>query len=85
MLDELKLPKALAIRLGKVAMVERVKPESIVKTAIEDRLNYLEWKEKAIAQGQADLDSGRMVSTAHVRESLAKQRAQRGAANKKAA
>lgn len=85
MLDELKLPKALAVRLGKVAMVERVNPESIVKKAIEDRLNYLEWKEKAIAQGQADLDSGRVVSTEQVRKSLAKQRAQRGAAHKKAA
>lgn len=85
MLDELKLPKALAARLGKVAMVERVNPESIVKKAIEDRLNYLEWKEKAIAQGQADLDNGRMVSTGHVRKSLAKQRAKRGATNKKAA
>lgn len=85
MLDELKLPKTLAKRLEKVAAVSYVNPESILKTALKDRLDYLEWKEKAIAEGQADLDSGKVVSTAHVRESLAKQRAQRAAKSKKAA
>ena len=85
MLDELKLPKTLARRLEKVAALVRIEPESILKTALKDRLDYLEWKEKAIAEGQADLDNGRVVSTAQVRESLAKQRAQRAAKNKKAA
>lgn len=85
MSDELKLPRALAKRLGRVAIVEHVDPESIVNAAIEDRLNYLEWKEKAIAKGQADLDNGRVVSTGQIRESLARQRAQRGATSKKAA
>jgi len=85
MLDELKLPKTLAKRLEKVAAIARINPESILKTAIKDRLDYLEWKEKAVAEGQADLDNGKVVSTAHIRESLAKQRAQRAAKNKKAA
>ena len=85
MLDELKLPKTLARRLEKVAALVRIEPESILKTALKDRLDYLEWKEKAIAEGQADLDDGLVVSTAQVRESLAKQRAQRAAKNKKAA
>ncbi len=85
MLDELKLPKTLARRLEKVATLVRIEPESILKTALKDRLDYLEWKEKAIAEGQADLDNGRVVATAQIRESLAKQRAQRAAKNKKAA
>jgi len=85
MLDELKLPKTLAKRLEKVAAIARINPESILKTALKDRLDYLEWKEKAIAEGQADLDNGRVVSTAQVRESLAKQRVQRAAKSKKAA
>lgn len=85
MLDELKLPKILAKRLEKVAAVAHINPESIVKTAIEDRLNYLEWKEKAIAEGQADLDIGGVVSTWQIRESLARQRMQRAAKSKKAA
>lgn len=85
MLDELKLPKTLAKRLEKVAAVAHVNPGSILKTALADRLDYLEWKEKAIAEGQADLDNGRVVTTAQIRESLAKQRAQRAAKSKKAA
>ena len=85
MLDELKLPKTLSRRLEKIAAITRVNPESILKTALKDKLDYLEWKEKAIAEGQADLDNGKVVTTAHIRESLAKQRAQRAAKSKKAA
>jgi predicted transcriptional regulator len=85
MLDELKLSKTLAKRLEKVAAVARINPEAILKSALKDRLDYLEWKEKAITEGQADLDNGRVVTTAQIRESLAKQRAQRAAKNKKAA
>ena len=85
MIDELKLPKTLAKRLEKIAAIAHVDPESIVKTALKDRLDYLEWKENAIAEGQADLDAGRVVSTQHLREALAKQRAQRAENRKKAA
>jgi len=85
MLDELKLPKTLAKRLEKIAAIACVNPESILKTALKDKLDYLEWKEKAIAEGQADLDNGRVVTTAQIRESLDKQRARRAAINKKAA
>ncbi len=85
MLDELKLPKTLAKRLEKVAANAHINPKSILKTALTDRLDYLEWKEKAIAEGQVDLDNGRVVSTAQIRESLAAQRAQRAANNKKTA
>jgi predicted transcriptional regulator len=85
MLDELKLPKTLARRLEKVAAVAHINPGSILKTALADRLDYMEWKEKAIAEGQADLDSGNVITTAQIRESLSKQRAQRAAKSKKAA
>ena len=71
--------------MEKVAAIVHVNPGSIVNAAIEDRLNYLEWKEKAIAEGQADLNCGRVISTGQLRESLANQRAQRGATSKKAA
>ena len=85
MLDELKLPKTLAKRLEKAAATAHINPEVIVKTALKDRLDYLEWKEKAIAEGQADLDIGRVVTTEHIRASLNKQQAQRAAKSKKAA
>ncbi len=74
MLHELKVPKTLAKRLEKVAAAAHINPETILKTALMDRLDYLEWKEKAIAEGQADLDNGKVVTTAQIRESLAKQR-----------
>lgn len=85
MLDELKLPKTLSRRLEKIAAITCVNPESILKTALKDKLDYLEWKEKAIAEGQSDLDNDRVVTTAQIRESLAKQRAQRAAKSKNAA
>ncbi|MCK9200758.1 MAG: hypothetical protein M0P59_08335 [Gallionella sp.] len=85
MLDELKLPRALAKRLEKAAATAHINPETLVRTAIKDRLDYLEWKENAIAEGQADLDSGKVVSTDHIRASLTRQRAQRVAKSKKAA
>lgn len=84
MLDELKLPKTLARRLEKAAAIAHVNPESIVKAALKDRLDYLEWKENAIAEGQADLDAGRTVTTEHLIASISKQRANR-AKRKKAA
>ncbi len=85
MLNELKLPKTLAKRLEKVAGMAHINPDSILKTALTDRLDYLEWKENTIAEGQADLDNDRVVSTAQIRESLAEQRAQRAYKNQKAA
>lgn len=83
MLDDLKLSKSLAKQLEKIAAIAHINPESIVKTALKVRQDYLEWKANAIAEGHADLDNGRVVSTAHIRESLAKQRAQRAAKSKK--
>lgn len=82
MLNELKLPKTLAKRREKVVAVAHVNSESILKAALADRLDYLEWKEKAIAEGQADLDNDNVVTNAQIRESLVKQRA---AKSKKAA
>jgi predicted transcriptional regulator len=84
MLDELKLPKTLARRLKKVAAIAHVNPESIIKSALKNRLDYLEWKEQTIAEGQADLDAGRVVTTEQLRASIASQRTQR-AKRKKAA
>lgn len=48
-----------------------------VESALKDRLDYLEWKENAIAEGQADLDAGRGVTTEQLRASLARQRTHR--------
>jgi len=46
MLDDVKLPKTLSKRLEKVAGIARVNPESILKTALKDKLDHLEWKKE---------------------------------------
>ena len=79
------LPKALARRLERIAEIARMRPEAIATTAIKERVDYLEWKEKAIVAGQADLDAGRLMTTEQLRTTLVKQRSQRAAKRKKAA
>ena len=50
-----------------------------------DRVAYLEWEEKALAQGQADLDAERVMTTEQLRKALSEQRARRGRKSTKAA
>ena len=85
MSETVHLPKALARRLERIAEIARMSPEAIATTAIKERVDYLEWKEKAIAEGQADLDAGRLMTTEQLRTTLVKQRSQRAAKRKKAA
>jgi predicted transcriptional regulator len=57
----------------------------LVREAIADRVAYLEWEEKALAQGQADLDAGRVLSTEQLRKALSEQRTRRARKSTKAA
>lgn len=50
----------------------------VLREAIADRVTYLEWEEKALAEGQRDLDAGRTMTTAQLRQALSGQRARRG-------
>ena len=75
--DLVKLPKLLAARLEKVSHVQRIPPSAIARKAIAEHLSYLEWKEHAIALGDADLDAGRVMTTAQVMAAVVKQRAKR--------
>ena len=83
--DNVKLPKPLAARLEKVSHVQGVTPSAIARKAISEHLSYLEWKERAIALGDADISAGRVMSTEQVFAAVAKQRAKRGGKAKKAA
>ena len=85
MSETVHLPKALARRLERIAEIARMSPEAIATTAIKERVDYLEWKEKAIAEGQDDLDAGHLTTTERLRAELVKQRSQRAAKRKKAA
>ena len=83
--DIVKLPKPLAARLEKVSHVQRIAPAAIACKAIAEHLSYLEWKERAIALGDADLAAGRVMATAQVFSAVAKQRAKRVGKPKKTA
>jgi predicted transcriptional regulator len=82
--DMLRLPKALATRLLKASHKQGDSPTAIAEIAIDEHLRYLEWKEKAIAKGDADISAGRVLTTEQVRAAVARQRARRGRKSKKA-
>jgi len=81
--DMLRLPKALATRLRKVSHRQGDSPAAIAEFAIDEHLQYLEWKEKAVARGDADIAAGRILTTEQVLAAVAKQRARRGRKSKK--
>ena len=75
--DIVKLPKLLAARLERVSIDQGIAPSAIARKAITEHLRYLEWKERAIALGDADLAAGRLMTTEQVFAAVAKQRARR--------
>ncbi|MGH8616951.1 MAG: CopG family ribbon-helix-helix protein [Burkholderiales bacterium] len=80
--DTLRIPRTLATRLERVAAIEGQTATSVAREAIAGHLQYLEWKTRAIAEGEADIRAGRVMTTAEVSAALRKQRARR--AGKKA-
>ena len=80
-----KLPKLLAARLERVSIDQGIAPSAIARKAIAEHLSYLEWKERAIALGDADLAAGRLMTTEQVFAAVAKQRAKRVSKTKKTA
>lgn len=61
-MNNITLPKTLIKRLEKISAGLRYTPESIVKQAVADRLDYEEWKSKRIQEGLADVKAGRVHS-----------------------
>ena len=76
--DIVSLPKRLQDRIKRLSRLRKMSPESLVREAIADRVAYLEWEEKALEEGQADLDSRRVMTTDQLRQALSDQRARRG-------
>ena len=81
--DMLRLPKRLATRLRKMSHKQGDPPATIAEVAIDEHLRYLEWKEKAIAAGDADIAAGRTLTTGQVLVAISRQRAARGRKSKK--
>ena len=83
MTDIVKLPRVLAARLERVSIDQGVPPSAIARKAIAEHLRYLEWKERAIALGDADVAAGRLMTTEQVFAAVGKQRAKRASKAKK--
>lgn len=72
MQSTLTLPKALRSRLEKAARATHRKPEALARQAIAERLDYLEWEERMIAEGDADLRAGWVITEEELRAALDK-------------
>src|SRR5690349_6422689 len=68
--DIVSLPKSLQDRIKRLSRSRNVTPGSLVREAVADRIAYMEWEEKALAQGQAELDNGRVMTTEQLRAAL---------------
>lgn len=76
--DRISLSRALMDRLVRVSRRTTLKPESIARKAIAERVAYLEWESRALALGQRDLDQHRTLQTKDLRTALSAQRIARG-------
>ena len=56
------LPQSVFKRLEKFSTSSKISPESIVKQAVQDRLDHEKWKVKKIKAGLADIKAGRVIS-----------------------
>ncbi|TXT24421.1 MAG: hypothetical protein FD134_1562 [Gallionellaceae bacterium] len=63
MSNTITLPQAIFKRLEKISTGTRRTPQSIIKQAIADRLEYEEWALEQIDAGLADINAGRVYST----------------------
>ena len=84
-MNDFSLPKDLLDRIERLSRLRKVTPKFLVREAIADRVAYLEWEEKALARGQADLDTGRVMTTDQLRKALSEQRTRRGRRSAKTA
>lgn len=64
MTNTIALPQSIFKRLEKISAESRHTPQSIIKQAIADRLDYEEWKLEQIDAGLADIKAGRVLSDA---------------------
>jgi predicted transcriptional regulator len=62
MANTVTLPPSVIKRLEKISAASRRTPESIVKQAVADRLDYEEWVLEQIDAGLADIKAGRVYS-----------------------
>ena len=70
MSNTITLPQTLFKRLEKISAGTRLTPQSIIKQAIADRIEYEEWALEQIDAGLADIKAGRVLSSEEVYKKL---------------
>lgn len=83
--DKVSIPRNLAKRLERVTRKAGIAPSALVRTALANQIDYEEWFLKAVDEGIADLDAGRVFTTRQVLAALDKQLAQRARHKRKTA
>ena len=81
----LAIPKTLQKRLEKIAAASRRKPEALLKTALQNQLDYEEWIMREIKTGLAELDRDEIVSHEDLKRALEIARVERAKKRRKAA
>ena len=81
----LAVPKTLQKRLEKIAAASRRKPEALLKTALQNQLDYEEWIMREIKTGLAELDRDEIVSHEDLKRALEIARVERAKKRRKAA
>ena len=61
MTNTVTLPQSVLKRLEKISASSRLSPASIVKQAVQDRLDYEEWFLKQVDAGLAELNAGKGI------------------------
>jgi predicted transcriptional regulator len=60
--NTITLPQTLCKKLEKISADSRLSPQSIVRQAIADRIDYEEWLLERVDAGIADADTGLVYS-----------------------
>lgn len=81
----LAIPKSLQKRLEKIASASRRKPEALLKTAIQNQLDYEEWVMQEIKAGLIEVERDDVISHQDLKRTLEKSRADRAKKRRKAA
>ncbi len=81
----LTIPKSLQKRLEKIASASRLKPDALLKTALQNQLDYEEWVMQEIKAGLNEIERNEVISHQDLKRTLEKSRAERAKKRRKAA
>ncbi len=81
----LAVPKALQKQLEKIAAASRRKPQALLKTAIQNQLDYAKCAMREIKTGLAEISHDKIVSHQDMKRALEKAGAERAKKPSKAA